>query len=138
MARSFHRRERLSAMSEINMTPLIDLAFALLIIFMITTPLLEQTIPLQLPLEAQTPQTPPPEQTIQIISINAEGLIFWGDESVSTERLDELLGSLTARRDPPVLHIRADASLQYQRVIDVVELIKRNQLTKISLDTQVR
>lgn len=138
MARSFHRRERLSAMSDINMTPLIDLAFALLIIFMITTPLLEQTIPLQLPLEAQTPQPPPLERNIQVISINGEGTIFWGDEAVSPQRLDELLGSLTARRDPPVLHIRADASLQYQRVIDVIELIKRNQLTKISLDTQVR
>ncbi|MEC7609969.1 MAG: biopolymer transporter ExbD, partial [Verrucomicrobiota bacterium] len=46
MARNFHRKDRLSALTEINVTPLIDLAFALLIIFMITTPLLEQTIAL--------------------------------------------------------------------------------------------
>ncbi|MEC8330086.1 MAG: biopolymer transporter ExbD, partial [Verrucomicrobiota bacterium] len=44
MARNFHRKDRLSALTEMNVTPLIDLAFALLIIFMITTPLLEQTI----------------------------------------------------------------------------------------------
>ena len=44
MARNFHRKDRLSALTEINVTPLIDLAFALLIIFMVTTPLLEQTI----------------------------------------------------------------------------------------------
>ncbi len=125
-------------MSEINMTPLIDLAFALLIIFMITTPLLEQTIPLQLPIESQTPQPPPPPQNVQVVSINSAGQFFWGEEQVSAERLDELLGSLSARREPPVVHLRADASLQYQKVIDVIELVKRNQLSKISLDTQVR
>ena len=57
MARNFHRKDRLSALTEINVTPLIDLAFALLIIFMITTPLLEQTIALNLPIETSKEQT---------------------------------------------------------------------------------
>ena len=54
MARVFKRKDRLSAMSEINLTSLMDLVFCLLIIFMITTPLLEQTIPLNLPTQAQS------------------------------------------------------------------------------------
>ena len=57
MARNFHRKDRLSALTEINVTPLIDLAFALLIIFMITTPLLEQTIELDLPIETNKDQS---------------------------------------------------------------------------------
>lgn len=138
MARSFRRRGHLPPMSDINLTPLIDLAFSLLIIFMVTTPLLEQTIPLQLPLETRSPQDSAPQQDIQVIAVNAEGVVFWGSEAVSAQRLDQLLASLAARRDPPVLHIRADGSIPYQKVIDVIELIKRNKLTKISLDTQVR
>lgn len=137
MARTFHRKDRLTAMSEINVTPLIDLAFALLIIFIITTPLLEQSIELQLPVESQRPQnTPPPE--FQTISINAEGFIYWGEDEVTMEELDILLAELATRPDPPVLKLRADRNLRYQRVVEVIDAIKRNRLSKISLDTQVQ
>lgn len=137
MARTFRRRDRMTAMTEINVTPLIDLAFALLIIFIITTPLLEQTIEIQLPREAQrTPEAPPPQ--FQVLSINAEGIYFWGQDVVSRDELNLLLAELASRDDPPVLRIRADRNLQYEAVIQVMELVKQNNLTRISLDTQVR
>lgn len=138
MARTFRRKETLGAMSEINVTPLIDLAFALLIIFMITTPLLEQTIPLELPLESQALTVEPEKTEFQVISIDKEGQIFWGEDKVSKTKLNDLLVDLTAQSEPPVLNIRADRSLQYQHVVDVIDIIKQNKLAKISLDTQVR
>lgn len=136
MARKFHRKDRLSALTEINVTPLIDLAFALLIIFMITTPLLEQTIEVNLPTEAPKSQSDSRED-FQAISINASGEYFWGDERVSRQQLADLLDTMAMDPAPPVLSIRADAQLPYQEVITVVDMIKQRKLSKISLDTQV-
>ena len=138
MARGFHRRERLGAISEINVTPLIDLAFALLIIFMITTPLLEQSIDLSLPSESQKPQTPFDGRDYQTIAIDAAGKVFWGDREVSLEEIDELLEGLASDRNPPVVNIRADFRLQYQAVVSVLDLVTGNNLSRISLDTRVK
>ena len=118
------------------MTPLIDLAFALLIIFIITTPLLEQTITVNLPLEAQKPQEAP-DLDFQSIGIDAEGHYYWGEDPIGRDELELLLAELASRAEPPVLNIRADRELKYQEVVTVIDLIKQNNLTKISLDTQV-
>ncbi|MFP4282941.1 MAG: ExbD/TolR family protein [Opitutales bacterium] len=137
MARSFHRRNTLEAMSEINVTPLIDLAFALLIIFMITAPLLEQSIDIDLPVESpRTQQENPP--AVQEISIDAEGRYFWGNETVDLEQLDRYLELEALAEDPAVLQVRADASLPYQSVIDLIDLIKKHNLRKLSLETRGR
>lgn len=136
MARNFHRKDRLSALTEINVTPLIDLAFALLIIFMITTPLLEQTIEVNLPVERSKPQDER-QDDFQSVAINRAGQYFWGDEPVTREQLGDLLDTMAMDPAPPVLSIRADAALPYQQVITVVDMIKQRQLSKISLDTKV-
>ena len=137
MARTFHRRERLDALSEINVTPLIDLAFALLIIFMITAPLLEQSIDLDLPVESADGTSVLDEDRYQTISINAQGVIFWGEEIVDELELKARLRDLGKEPLPPTIHLRGDRSLPYQRVITVIDLIKENRLTRISLDTEV-
>lgn len=136
MARSFHRKDRLEALTEINVTPLIDLAFALLIIFMITTPLLEQTIEVNLPVEAAKSQAEERED-FQAISIDAAGRYFWGDERVSEQQLADLLDTMAMDPAPPVLSIRADSNLPYQKVITVIDMVKQRDLSKISLDTKV-
>ena len=136
MARKFHRKDRLSALTEINVTPLIDLAFALLIIFMITTPLLEQTIEVNLPVEAAKSQ-PDDREDFQSISINKQGRYFWGEEQVSKQQLGDLLDTMAMDPAPPVLSIRADSTLPYQQVITVIDMIKQRKLSKISLDTKV-
>lgn len=123
-------------MSEINVTPLIDLAFALLIIFMITTPLLEQSITLQLPVETQKPQANDSETRYETISIKQDGQLHWGDEPVDDARLEELIRRASERPNQPVITLRADARLPYQRVIDVLDMLKRYKLSQISLDTQ--
>ena len=137
MARKFQRKDRLSALTEINVTPLIDLAFALLIIFMITTPLLEQTVDLNLPLESSKLQ-PEKRENFQSISIDKAGRYFWGDEQVSKDQISDRLDLLSIEAAPPVLSIRADAQLPYQSVISLVDMIKQRKLSKISLDTKVR
>lgn len=138
MARRFHRKEPLGALSEINMTPLIDLAFTLLIIFMITTPLLEQTIAINLPIEAQKEQAIRETFEYQTISIDKDGDYFWGKERVDKTQLNHLLQSMAHESNPPVINLRAERSLPYQAVVTLVDLIKQHNLSKISLDTQVQ
>lgn len=137
MARKFQRKDRLSALTEINVTPLIDLAFALLIIFMITTPLLEQTVDLNLPVETSKPQ-PEDREDFQSISIDRAGNYYWGKEKVTGEQISDLLDTLSMHPVPPVLSVRADAQLPYQHVITLVDMIKQRKLSKISLDTKVK
>ena len=118
------------------MTPLLDLAFALLIIFMVTTPLLEQTIDVNLPVEASKSQ-PEDREDFQAISVDAAGEYYWGDENVSLQELGEFLDVMAMDPAAPVLSIRADATLPYQKVIAVIDMIKQRKLSKISLDTKV-
>ncbi len=136
MARNFHRSDRLSALTEINVTPLIDLAFALLIIFMVTTPLLEQTIAVNLPVESSKVQVHD-RDAFQVISIDRSGNYYWSDEPVSRQQLGDLLDTMAMDAAPPVLSIRADADLPYQQVIRVIDMIQQRKLSKISLDTKV-
>lgn len=137
MARSFHRRSQLEAMSEINVTPLIDLAFALLIIFMITAPLLEQSIDISLPAESPRPQNEAPPK-VQQISIDAEGRYYWGSEVSSLAQIDELLAMIALDEEAPVIQVRADASLPYESVIALIDRIKKHNLTKLSLETRAK
>ncbi len=130
-------RRTLQTVDSINMTPLIDLAFALLIIFVIATPLLEQTIPLDLPQESQKSQENPEDTHFETLSINAKGEYFWGSQPVDRVTLEGYLDRIAEDPDPPVINIRGDASIPYQEVITVVDLIKQRKLVKISLDTRV-
>ncbi len=127
----------MSALTEINVTPLIDLAFALLIIFMVTTPLLEQSIDVNLPVEASKAQ-PDEREEFQAISVDQSGDYYWSDEKVSLQQLGDRLDVIAMDAAPPVLSIRADASLPYQTVITVIDMIKQRKLSKISLDTKVK
>ena len=125
-------------MSELNVTPLMDLAFSLLIIFMISTPLLEQTIPINLPKQEENPSNARPEIEFQVISINAKGQIYWGKQPVDMVELNSLLESMSKMPDPPAISFRGDFSLPYQKIVDVIDAIKRHNLTKLHLDTEVR
>ena len=138
MARSFHKRDRMTSLSEINVTPMIDMAFALLIIFMITTPLLEQTIQVNLPIESATRTPTAPENRFQSISIDREGIHHWSQEQVTFEELENRIKLIAQQIDPPVIHLRGDMTLQYQKIIEVMDLLKQSNLSRISLDTRVK
>ncbi|MFR6034790.1 MAG: ExbD/TolR family protein [Bacilli bacterium] len=87
-------------MTELNVTPLMDLAFSLLIIFMISTPLLEQTIPINLPKQEENPSNARPEIEFQVISINAKGQIYWGKQPVDMVELNSLWNLYRNARSP--------------------------------------
>lgn len=136
MARTFRRRDPLPALSEINVTPLIDLAFALLIIFMITAPLLEQKIELLLPVEAPKAQTPPSDQPVQGISVSADGQFFWGDTQITEDDLANRIQNLARSAPDTLIRVRGDARVPYQAVVTVLDLLKANELRNVSLDTR--
>lgn len=137
MARDFQRREPMEAVSQINVTPLIDLAFALLIIFMITAPLLQQSIDIDVPLESARPQQEQPREPV-LLAIDPFGQFFWGTEAVADTDMRARLLQLAEAGDPPVIRIRADANLPYQRVVDLLDLVKFAGLQQLSLETRAR
>jgi biopolymer transport protein ExbD len=137
MARNFHRSKPLEAMSELNVTPLIDLAFALLIIFMITAPLLQQTIDIKVPTESARAQPEDREEPL-MLSINPQGQFFWGKDAISDNEMKSRLALMADTDEPPVVQIRADSQLPYQRVVDLLDLVKGAGLSKISLETKAR
>lgn len=137
MARSFTRKNKLSVISELNVTPLIDLAFSLLIIFMITTPVIEQYNRVNLPEQSSSAKQPPPPVEDKYITIDESGAYFWGKDPIGEKELEDRLDRISLGEGvPPTIHIRGDRSLPYQKVIDVVNMLKERNLTKLSLDTR--
>ncbi len=139
MARSFKRNARMSAVAEINITSLLDIVFCLLLIFMITTPLLEQTIPINLPEQSRDRHSDRPEDVkYQALSVDKTAQLFWGENPVSAERLEELIAAFAGQANPPVISLRGDGTVAYQKIIDIIDMLKRHNVTKISFDTQVK
>ncbi|MBP6506859.1 MAG: biopolymer transporter ExbD [Opitutaceae bacterium] len=139
MARTFRRRHVQHPLSELNVTNLIDVAFTLLIIFMIATPLMqqEQAIQVNLPTETKRPQDKPDKDlTFQTVGINKAGEYYWGSRRVDFSELPALLEAEGRKEKPAVIRIRADWNLQYQKVITLVDEIKKHNLTKLTFDTQ--
>lgn len=139
MARTFRQRRQMHAVSELNVTNLLDLAFVLLIIFMIATPLItaEQTVPINLPVESQSAQTPPdPDTKFETIVVKADGTCMLGSRPVQISRLSSELASFGRQSKPPVFRIRLDAKATAQQFISVIDALKQNNLSKISFDTQ--
>jgi len=139
MARTFRRRQAQHAISELNVTNLIDVAFTLLIIFMIATPLIqqEQRIEVKLPTESTRTQTQPdPKDVFQVIAIDRQGQYYWGTRRVEFSELPALLAAEARKPNPPVLRIRADWNIQYQKVVSLMDEIKKHNLSRFTFDTQ--
>ena len=137
MARDFKRKNKLAVISDLNVTPLIDLAFSLLIIFMITTPVIEQYNRIDLPDQPSDQDQPLPEIEDEFITIDAQGTYHWGQVKVSKVELEARLDRIAANSgEQPVIHLRGDRSLRYQKILDVINMLKARNLTKLSLDTK--
>lgn len=141
MARSFSRPNRLHVISELNVTPMLDLCFVLLIIFMIATPVLEQTTAVNLPkAEKGAGKTPDTKQQYRIVSIDRNGAYSIGARAVTFAQLEAEFAALAAlpEAEQPVVRIRGDGVLAFQKVIDVLSAAKAKGLTKASFDTETR
>ena len=138
MARVFKRKDRLSAMSEINITSLLDLVFCLLIIFMITTPLMEQTIPVNLPAQARNPSAYRDTKLKYVaVTISKDGLYTFEKTPMTLDELGGKFKELAAQPDPPVVSIRGDEDARYGAVAKVYTIFKEAGLTKMDSDYQV-
>jgi biopolymer transport protein ExbD len=119
---------------EINITPMLDLAYVLLVMFIILTTASVQGITVNLPKASETPSIAKPKT--KAVSITADGTIYLDTFPVTLEELEGLLRQYKAA-DPqlPVI-IKADSTIQYQRVVDVLDLVGRLEITQLGLVTQ--
>jgi len=139
MARTFRRPRQSHPIADLNVTNLIDLGFTLLIIFMIATPLInqEQTIPVNLPVESKNTQIKADKDTKFVtITIDLKGAYYLDKAPIPFSRLSENLKDYGRQPKPPVIRIRADGKVPYEKVITLVDELKKNNLSKISFDTQ--
>ena len=119
---------------EINVTPMLDLAYVLLVIFIIMTTASVQGIKVNLPKASATPAIAKPKT--KAISITADGTIYIDTFPVTLTELESLLRQYKARDPDLPLIIKADSTLQYQRVVDVLDLVGKLEITQLGLVTQ--
>ena len=123
------------SLTELNITPLLDLAFVLLVIFIITTPQLSNDLEMNLPSpkKSDTPPSPPPK--INHIAVDAAGRITLNDQVMELPALKESLAAMKAGdRDTSVV-VRGAAEVDYQRVVGVLDVLQQVDITKVGLAT---
>ena len=120
--------------SEINMTPLVDVMLVLLIIFMITMPVLTQTVLVELPQASAEPAATQPDSIA--ISVLRDGTVRWNNEPVSSEQLQQRLRQVVQLAQQPPLQLMADKAVEYQHVLTVMALAQQLGITQLGFVTQ--
>ena len=121
--------------ASINTTPLVDVMLVLLIIFLITVPVITQTIKLELPKENNIPLMTKPENIT--IAVNRDGEIFWGMERIpDIEALVNRLKVESVKEPQPEVHIRGDNEVRYESVGRVVVACQRAGIFKVGFITE--
>ena len=133
--RRFSQRNPLVTLSDLNVTPLIDLAFVLLIIFMITTPLLEQGLSLDLPGGGQ-PDRALDKEDIRTVEVDQSGGYMLGGESMSLEQVEQKLVADYQGNPDLLVYVRADHRGSYGSVAAVLNRCEQNGITRVSLRTE--
>jgi biopolymer transport protein ExbD len=119
----------------INTTPLVDVMLVLLIIFLITIPVVTQTIKLELPKERNLPTQTKPENIV--IAVNRDGEVFWGLERMpDSEALVARLKVEAVKEPQPEVHIRGDSEVRYESVGRVVVACQRAGIFKVGFITE--
>ena len=125
--------KRNKTISQINVTPMVDVMLVLLVIFMITAPLLKVGVPINLP--KTKAKALPEDQTPLSITINKEEKIFVQNTEISLEKLIPKLISISKNRNDRKIFIRADKVLSYGKVVEVMAIITSAGFNKIALVT---
>jgi biopolymer transport protein ExbD/biopolymer transport protein TolR len=133
--RRYSQRQSLSTLSEINVTPLLDLAFVLLIIFMITTPLLESTVNLVIPSSGAT-NPPINKAQVQTVSIDRTEIIRFNNQVLDLQTLTARLAELKQTKRDVAIVIRPDRDLPVQKLIGVMDALQRAGITKLGIATR--
>jgi biopolymer transport protein ExbD len=130
--RRFSQRNPLVTLSDINITPLLDLAFVLLIIFVITTPLLDQSVNLKLPIGGQPDKRKLDKNDIRTVEIVAEGTYILGGQKISRSKLEEELIRSYRRNPNLAVDIRGDQNAHWRDVFAVFDMCMRNGISQVS------
>jgi len=125
-----------AVLSEINMIPLIDVMLVLLIVFIITVPVINHAVRLDLP-QASAERTPDKPQVVRL-SVDARGAYFWNESAVSDAELASRLPVIAALQPQPELHIRGDRSVRYERVALLMAQAQAAGVRKIAFVTEPR
>jgi biopolymer transport protein ExbD len=133
--RRFSQRSQMVTLSEINITPLLDLAFVLLIIFVITTPLLDKSIDLKLPRGGSSDNKKIDPRNVRTVEVSNTGVYALNKQRM---QLPQMISQLAAdfRANPNlIVYIRADKDSRYDLVAQVIDGCQRNGITRYSLRT---
>lgn len=133
--RRYSQRQSLSSLSEINITPLLDLAFVLLIIFMITTPLLENSMNLVIPSSGEKNQAINASQ-VQTISIDRNETIRLNNQLVDLDALGAQLAELKRSNPDVAVVIRPDRELPVQKLVALMDALQRAEITRVGIATK--
>ncbi len=133
--RLYSQRQSLSSLSEINITPLLDLAFVLLIIFMITTPLLESSMSLVIP-SSGAKNPPVSSSQVQTISIDRNEMIRFNNQVVDLDSLSAQLIEMKRANPDIAIVIRPDRDLPVQKLITLMDALQRAQIMKVGIATR--
>jgi len=132
--RRFSDRHSLHTLSELNVTPLLDLAFVLLIIFMITTPLMENSVDLVIPTSDAAKHAIEPD-AVQTVAVNREGVITFNNTPTTLPQLEADLAALKEAKPEVAVVIRSHKELPVQKLIDVMDAVQRAKITKLGVVT---
>jgi biopolymer transport protein ExbD len=128
-------RSQHSSLNELNITPLLDLAFVLLVIFIITTPQLVNNLEMNLP----SGKPPPPSASkpkMNYIVVNTAGKIFLNDAELALPALKQSLTQLKQKDPELAVVVRGATNVDYQNVISVLDVLQQVEITKVGLATE--
>jgi len=133
--RRYSQRHGMTTLSEINVTPLLDLAFVLLIIFIITTPLLENSVNVTIPTSgAANPIVDP--SAVQTVSIDRASIITFNNETMDAATLTAKLADVKRANPDVAIVIRPDRELPVQTLMTLMDAVQRAQITKVGIATK--
>ncbi|WP_133716569.1 ExbD/TolR family protein [Methylocaldum gracile] len=122
------------AMSEINVTPLVDVMLVLLVVFIVTAPLLTQAVKVDLPKTEKT--DPAPDKHLATIAIDAQGQITLNDQPQPLEAMEQLLRDLQQADPELIVQFQADTAVPYGRVAEAMAVAHKAGITKLAFVTQ--
>ncbi|MGC3982868.1 MAG: biopolymer transporter ExbD [Steroidobacteraceae bacterium] len=130
---AFSNQESDDVLSEINITPLVDVMLVLLVSFILTIPVLTNAVHVNLPKTVTT--TPPEQQKSVTVTVDSEGRIYLDNAEVAQEALESQLKALKATNSELSLHLRADDRVPYGPVAKVMAAIEHAGVAKVSILT---
>jgi biopolymer transport protein TolR len=128
------RNQRYRPMSEINVTPMVDVMLVLLVIFMVAAPLLTVGVPVDLP-QTQAPAINQPQEPL-VITVNASGQMFLQNDSIADDQLIPRLQAITKANPNADIYVRGDRQINYGRVMQIMGMVSAAGFDKVSLITE--